>query len=278
MLKATVLIGILTFSYSLASFVSSYFLFNLTPCVHFKVSSQASSKSRSEPINLETNLPFGSPNVEFEKSEKQKEETEKRREFKEFQTLDNFVLRGVIVLGKNSGFVVLEKKGKKEVKILRKGEKLDDLTLLKVFPDSAIFTDGNRKFTLKLFEEKKTKNVDNKLAEYSPEKKRTSFRSKVFRVKRQEVLKEFSSGKFLKDIGITPSQNPKGIRVLFVRRGSFIDKLGIRRGDVIISVNDLEIRTLEDSFSAFERLKTEDSITITLLRHGKKIKLQYEIE
>jgi len=68
------------------------------------------------------------------------------------------------------------------------------------------------------------------------------------------------------------------MRVRYVSRRSFIHKLGIRPGDVILAINGVEINSPEDSFSAFEQLKNEDTVIITVLRKGKRIDLKYELE
>jgi general secretion pathway protein C len=75
-----------------------------------------------------------------------------------------------------------------------------------------------------------------------------------------------------------PSKNPPGLKVTYVKPNSLIYRLGLRRGDIITNINDISIRTPEDSFSAFERLKNSDSVTITVLRNGSKVELRYELE
>jgi len=277
MLNGVILVAIAFFAYSLAFSISSFFAFKAEPCVSSKFEIPLKNfqlrRKELEALNERENL------FKFVISQELKEEKEeKKKKEKNLQplNLDSFLLRGTVVVEKGKGFAFLEKKGEKKLRVLKNGESIEEFVLVKVFPDHVILAKGNQSFILRLFEGDERKRRGGNSTRYSEPSSNLSHR--ILRVRRKEVLREFSSGKFLKQIGITPSENPKGIKVLFVKRGSFIQKLGIRRGDIIISINDIQIRTLEDSFAAFERLKSSDSITITLLRNGKKLKLQYEIE
>ena len=184
-------------------------------------------------------------------------------------SLGEYSLRGTVVCS-NCGhsIAILEKNGKS--KILSVGEEIKGYKLVRVYPDRAVFSKGSREIILVL---KSLKSV-----EVNSSKQVNVNQSRTFSVKRKEIIDQIASGDFLRYINIVPVKEPPGLKVTYVSPRSFIYKLGIRPGDVILSINDIRIRTPEDSFSAFEQLKNADSITVVVLRRGKRLKLHYELE
>jgi len=190
--------------------------------------------------------------------------------------ISEFKLRGTIVCGEcGEGIAIVElEKGK--TKVFRVGDEVDGYSLVKVFPKYALLKRDGRSFKLNLYEEReKAGRVS------SSGKSHTSSSPFTYRVERQKVIDEISSGRFLKFINVVPNiRNGKteGLLVRYVNHRSFIHRLGIRPGDVILSINGVEINSPEDSFSAFEQLKNEDTVIITVLRRGKRINLKYDLE
>ena len=183
-------------------------------------------------------------------------------------SLGDFTLKGTIVCSQcDKSIAILEKDGKS--KILSVGEKLEGYKLVRVYPDRVIFSKNSREIILMLKSLKEKKKIN---------RIRHKGESKEFSVKRKEIIKQIASGEFLKYINIVPIDNPAGLKVNYVNPKSFVYQLGIRPGDIILSINDVRIRTPEDSFSAFEQLKNADSVVITVYRKGKELKLKYELE
>ena len=189
-----------------------------------------------------------------------------------------------------------------ENKILKIGEKFLNCTLKQVKKDKAIFNcnkisismtfkienlDKNlnnlnkdfhhKNFSLdKVFSRNRNLNRDKNLRSTS-----SSTPENIFHVNRKQVIDLISSGKIFYQMAVTPYyKNGKiiGFRVNGVKRNSFVYKMGIRRGDIILSVNDYPIRSMEEGFAAFERLKRASEINIRVLRRGREITLSYIIE
>jgi general secretion pathway protein C len=86
----------------------------------------------------------------------------------------------------------------------------------------------------------------------------------------------------MKDIRVIPSfdaaKEPNGYRVASIRFGSLLDKLGVKRGDVIQTINGLPISDPDRAYQAYQQFKEETSIQIEVLRGGQPITLTYEIQ
>ena len=104
---------------------------------------------------------------------------------------------------------------------------------------------------------------------------------KVRRVKGKEVINLISSGKIFYQMAVVPYyENGKvlGFKVVEVKRNSFVYKMGIRKGDIILSINGYPIRSMEEGFAVFERLKNSSEINIRVFRRGREVTLSYIIE
>ncbi len=261
------IISLIFFSYSAAVFVSSFSLLKLKPCI-------STNLSFSSPHRLPA-LP--SPYIEKEGFFKSPVKTEKfEPEDKEEEViinLENFVLKGTIVCSQCGHSIVILKDTKTGKTItVSEGKEIEGFKISKVYPDYVLLSRNGKEYILRLFKKEEASGKGINTVSNS------STSGNVFKVKRKEVVEEISSGKFLKYINITPSTKPEGLKVNYVSRRSFIYKLGIRPGDVITSINDIHLKTPEDSFSAFEQLKNSDSITVTVVRRGREVKLHYELE
>ena len=261
------IISLIFFSYSAAVFVSSFSLLKLKPCISINLSFSSPPRLPAVPSPyIEKEGFFKSP-VKTEKFEPEDKEEEV------IINLENFVLKGTIVCSQCGHSIVILKDTKTGKTItVSEGKEIEGFKVLKVYPDYVLLSRNGKEYILRLFKKEEASGKGISTVSNS------STSGNVFKVKRKEVVEEISSGKFLKYINITPSTKPEGLKVNYVSRRSFIYKLGIRPGDVITSINDIHLKTPEDSFSAFEQLKNSDSITVTVVRRGREVKLHYELE
>ncbi|WP_163327739.1 PDZ domain-containing protein [Desulfurobacterium thermolithotrophum] len=254
--------SVLLLSYSITLFLSSIFLLKLKPCFNADLSFKPQFKASA--------LPF--PFLEregFFKSPIKLEEKTIAPEKREVINLEDFTLKGTIICSQCShSIVILKDKKTGKTLAVSEGKEIKGFKVLKIYSDYVILKKDGKEYILKLFE-KENKNSLSRLNTGS---------KNFFQVKRKDIMNEIASGNFLRYINIVPNINPEGLKVNYVNRKSFIYKLGIKPGDVITSINDIHIKTPEDSFSAFEQLKNSDSITITVVRNGREVKLHYELE
>jgi general secretion pathway protein C len=68
-----------------------------------------------------------------------------------------------------------------------------------------------------------------------------------------------------------------GYRLAAIRPGSPFEQLGFRGGDIIQSINDVELTTPERMYTIFQNLKDEKRVTVNILRQGVRSTLTYEI-
>ncbi len=85
--------------------------------------------------------------------------------------------------------------------------------------------------------------------------------------------------KFYTEVRIVPNFKEgkvSGMKVLSVKPGSIVGKLGIRRGDVLEKINGQEL-DVKRGMTLFSELKDQKNFTIDLVRGGQNKTLEYEI-
>jgi len=68
-----------------------------------------------------------------------------------------------------------------------------------------------------------------------------------------------------------------GFRVNYVKKGSFFDQSGLRSGDIIKAIDGSEIRSLSDVMKYYNDIKNLDGLSLTVLRGGNEVELEFNI-
>lgn len=69
-----------------------------------------------------------------------------------------------------------------------------------------------------------------------------------------------------------------GMRLFAIRRGSLYEKLGLKNGDILLSVNDNSLANPAEALKLFEKLKDERAIAVLVERNGAEVDLRYGIK
>ncbi len=112
--------------------------------------------------------------------------------------------------------------------------------------------------------------------------KSTSTDTVTYRLDRRYVEEQTSDiGKILKDVFVVPvvrNGETVGFKFRYIKPGSLLYKYGLRSGDLILSVNDRPIRTVEEAFKIYNILRNESIVKVEVERRGKKKTIIYEIK
>ena len=86
---------------------------------------------------------------------------------------------------------------------------------------------------------------------------------------------------FMTNVRITPyfeGSASAGYRLASIRPGTAFDKLGFRSGDIIQNVNGVTLSSPEKMYTIFQNLKDEKTVSVDIIRQGKKSTLKYDIK
>lgn len=97
-------------------------------------------------------------------------------------------------------------------------------------------------------------------------------------VLRREALEGVLPRGLARSVRIVPARRDGrvvGVRVLGVRPGDELSRLGIRSGDVILRVGGLDIATPDRCLEAYARLRASDELRVEILRDGRRVTQTY---
>jgi general secretion pathway protein C len=69
-----------------------------------------------------------------------------------------------------------------------------------------------------------------------------------------------------------------GFKLSEVVPGSMFSQMGLRNGDVVTSVGDQQLNDPTQAIALLNSLRDANSLTITVMRHGRPVELNYQIE
>jgi len=222
-------------------------------------------------------------------AKKQKEIPKPKKVVKKAPTIGT--MRGIklLALYNSKEILVVTVEKNRKTKVLSKGEDIDGFKLTSAGSDYAIFKKGGKEFKLVLDKGKPI--TTSSITIIKPQKTKTKEKSKNEIVENEDGEKIVSRGllssytkdidKVWKDIGIGEHRVNgvlDGFKVNFVKKGSDFEKLGLRRGDILTSVNGQELNSYNAAFSFYKEMNSIENLTLSIKRNNQDMELEYEIK
>ena len=168
--------------------------------------------------------------------------------------------------------------------ILARGEEVNGFKLISAGRDFVIFKKNKEEFKLTLENKTNSKNI------HITNKPTSIKRNISSEIVEEEGIKHIPKtlltsytkdmDKIWKDIGLSQYKRngrAAGFKVNFVKKGSDMEKLGIKRGDILTRVNG-EVLNLSSAMGFFNDINNLENLTLTVERNGKSEDLEYEIQ
>ncbi len=186
---------------------------------------------------------------------------------------------------------------KRKTKILGRGDEINGFTLLGGGSNYATFTKEGKTYKVDLVKAKKSSSSQGSIrpSSFTRAESRPAARNNAavavegeivdagdHKIVDKSLLDHYASNMddIYKNIGITEFKENgklKGFKITFVKRGSPFSKLGLKRGDVIKSINGEEINSYSAAFNTYKNIKDVDNLSLVILRGKKEMELEYEI-
>ena len=101
----------------------------------------------------------------------------------------------------------------------------------------------------------------------------------------QYVLKRADLNKATSNLGalasqarIVPSKKDNGFKIFSISKDSLYSKIGIQNGDVLKSINGIELSSPDKALEAYSRLQNASKLSLDIVRKGQNETLEYTIE
>jgi len=162
---------------------------------------------------------------------------------------------------KNEGFVILSKNNKNYFVDLN--GTINGYKLVNITQTGAVFKKGSKFYTVSF------KNLKPATTSYRSE-------PKVFSIERNELEKykrDFS--KIWKEIGIIKTK--EGYLITYVKPKSVFEKIGLKKGDIILEINGIELKSDKDAWRAYNSVDKYDFVNLKIKRKNRIKVLHYEI-
>lgn len=178
---------------------------------------------------------------------------------------------------------------KKKTHILATGDEINGFVLQGAGSDYATFKKGEKLYTVELIEERRSSksSITSNATAASKKPQSTKAEGEItdaggHKIVDRSLITHYSGNMkdIFKNIGIQPVKEGtdlKGFKVSFVKRGSHFDQLGLRRGDVIKSVNGQEVNSNQVGMDIYKNIDEMESMTLVIIRGKEEMELEYEI-
>ena len=183
---------------------------------------------------------------------------------------------------------------KRKTKILGRGDVINGFVLVGGGSNYATFTKDAKTYRVDLIKSKRASASSGSIRPSSkassPRPKRAESAAQVegeivdagdHKIVDKSLVTHYSKNikEIYKNIGIgeTKVNGKTQFKITFVRRGSPFAKLGVKRGDIIKSLNGQEINSEAEAFQIIKNIDSIENITLGILRGKKEMELEYEI-
>jgi len=184
----------------------------------------------------------------------------------------NLMLVGTTVFGEKSSAIIKDlTKGTKGV--YRLGDIIKGFKLTKILQDSATLTKNDQKLVLKLFEggallpaEEFARKIDENSWMLSADKL-TDMVSNINQYAGQIIaFQHRENGK------------PSGFRIRHLKQGNDFEKMGIKNGDIIKKVNNLDVNDISDVLKTVYKLSDDTTFNVEVERDNQPTILNYQLD
>jgi type II secretion system protein C len=178
---------------------------------------------------------------------------------------------------------------RKKTKVLGSGESINGFVLEGAGSNFAMFSKDNKNYKVMLIKNSK---LETSASSITPSRKPAVSSSTEaigevtnegsVKIIDRSLLDHYAKNMddIYKNIGVSEIKEGKdlqGFKINFVRKDSPFAKLGIRRDDVIKSINGQEIKTHKAAMDVYKTLNDVESLNLVIMRGKEEMELEYEI-
>jgi general secretion pathway protein C len=203
-------------------------------------------------------------------------------------------IRDITLLGVYSApdVTVVTVKYKGKTKVLGRGDMINGFTLEDAGSDFATFSKSGKMYRVDLIKPKRKgkgsiESVPAPKADKQPDSGTGEEKGEIIDAGDHKIVERSLFDHYVthmndiyKNIGIKEIKTGDkidGFKITFVKRGSPFAKLGVKRGDIIKSVNGQELTSYNAAFEVYRSMNDVQNITLEIQRGNKKMELEYEI-
>jgi general secretion pathway protein C len=185
-------------------------------------------------------------------------------------------LKGTVAGGAKYGFAIIEEKGTRKQRLVKTGDILLGVEILRIRRNVIDILVNNQEQTLKIVESK-----EGSILPPSPGMK-PAIAPGTTVLSRSEIDEGLQDmGSLLRQALVRPNFTagvPDGFMISNIRAGSLYKKMGMMDGDIIQEVNHKKIQTADDVMGLLSTIKSSPGLSMTVKRKGNLETLNYQFQ
>ena len=216
------------------------------------------------------------------------EELENSKDDINVQDLEPTALK-VTLLGTVSGddktaTAIIEEKAKRKQALYKEGDTIQDATIVKILRGKVVLRIQDKNQILTMEENTaSSKSVARRTApRRAPRPATPSGSDRTISLDRATISKSLENiTELLSQVRIRPhykNGQPDGLLLSQVKPNTVFTKLGLRNGDIIQGVDGNSVENADDVMDFYDEIKSGSSVSLDIMRRGRKQKLNYEFE
>jgi general secretion pathway protein C len=207
----------------------------------------------------------------------------KQKKKETYTILNNINLLAIYSMDNNDGYIIIQEKNKNDTKILSKNENFRNYKLSSIFKTYVLFTKNNKEYKVSIRDTKKNTSYEViKEEETTKTIKEISIDDDKVTIKRtliENYIENFD--KIWQDITLTDIYTEDGLdgfKVSRIKPNTAFAKIGLKKGDIIKSINNIRLKSYNDAFKIYKQINTIKSLNIEILRNNIPQEIYYEIK
>jgi general secretion pathway protein C len=184
-------------------------------------------------------------------------------------------LLGTVTGTEENSWAVIEETPRRNQGLYRVGDTIQNAVIRKIVRGKVVLRVGDKDEILLMEEPKSQKGSP-------PRSIKPGFSGDTVTVARSDIQKSMQNiNKLLTQARIRPhlkDGKADGFVLSYIKQKSFFTQLGLKRGDIIKSINGKAINTPEDAFSFYKALESGSPLAMEIIRGGQPKVINYQFK
>ena len=267
------------------SFVPYLIVVFIAVCLDFIIYTVLPKEALLYQAKQSSNLPYKRYEIKaaFSTNKIVKKEVKVKQKKQSYTILNNINLIAIYSMSNNSGYIIIQEKNKNDTIILSQNESFKNYKLKKIYKNYVVFSKNNKEYKLSIVDEtKKDKYEVVSQDETTRTVKEISINDDKVTIKRTLIdnyIQNFD--KIWQDISISDVRTSSGLdgfRVSKIKPNTPFAKIGLKKGDIIKSINNIKLKSYNDAFKIYKQINKIKSLNIEILRDNNPMEIYYEIQ
>ena len=201
---------------------------------------------------------------------------------KEYTLISSIILKAIYSTSSNGGWIIIAERSSSNTHILSVGESFKNYTLKKVFKDYVIFSKNNKEYKLSMLNVKEKVSYTIKQVEDVEIVQDVEELDGGYNIKKEllnsyiktpsKIWRAISIHEVYKDAKID------GFEIQRIAKNSVFAQLGLQKGDIIKTVNNIVLKSYADAFKIYKQIDKLKNLSMIILRDDTEMELEYEIK